>query len=73
MAKGDNYGFTISYKSIFGERARYRSVFRTRKEATKLVQDGKKAGLFTRRNPRVVKATRSEYKDYVRRYQTGRL
>jgi|MDTC01.3.fsa_nt_gb predicted RNA-binding protein len=69
----DNYGFTISYKSIFGERARYRSVFRTRKEATKLVQDARKGGLFKRRNPRVVKATRSEYKDYVRRYQTGKL
>ena len=71
MAK--NYGFTFSFKGrSTGRRARMRTVYRTRKEASSAA---KRYRLFRGKgaNPRVVKATKDEYYDYVSAFQTGRI
>ena len=65
MAKGDNYGFTVSYKRELYPTRRRTGMFRTRKAAQSaldMVFKGKKY-----KRPRVVKATRKEYLDFINR------
>jgi len=72
MAK--NYGFTFSYRSrTTGKRVRRMSkVYRTKEEARKGVKSYQR--FFGKgQNPRVVKATKDEYYDYVSAFQTGRI
>jgi len=72
MAK--NYGFTFSYRSrITGKRVRRMSkVYRTKEEARTGVKSYQR--FFGKgQNPRVVKATKDEYYDYVSAFQTGRI
>ena len=72
MAK--NYGFTFSYRSrTSGQRVRRKTkVYRTKDEARKGVKSFR--GFFGKgTNPRIVKATKDEYYDYVSAFQTGRI
>ena len=72
MAK--NYGYTFSYRSrVSGKRVRRKTkLYRTKKQARKGVKSF--TSFFGKgRNPRVVKATKEEYGDYVSAYQTGRI
>ena len=72
MAK--NYGFTFSYRSrTSGKRVRRMSkVYRTKEEARTGVKSFRryfgKGG-----NPRIVKATKEEYSDFITAFQTGRI
>ncbi len=65
MAKGDNYGFTVSFTSdITGKRVK-QGLFRTRKQAQEtidLVFKGKKY-----KRPRIVKGTKKDYLAFIKR------
>tara|TARA_R100000908_G_C3751356_1_gene145935 strand:+ start:1673 stop:1873 length:201 start_codon:yes stop_codon:yes gene_type:complete len=65
MAKGDNYGFTISFQGDINPKRTRQGMFRTRKQAQNaldVVFKGKKY-----KKPRVVKATKKEYIRFVNR------
>ena len=70
----DNYGYTFSFNNKEGRRVRRKSkIYRTKSDANKGVKSFK--SFFGRRvkNPRVVKATKQEYKEYTSLFQTGRI
>lgn len=63
--KGNNYGFTISFKSeLYPTRSR-QGMFRTRRQAQNALDVVFKGKKYKR--PRVVKATRKEYLDFINR------
>jgi len=70
MAKGDNYGFLISYDSSLRKGKRNRSatnLMRTRAEADSFLKRIMSYGTLRGKRPRVVKATKAEYDEFVRR------
>ena len=70
MAKGDNYGWLISYDSTLfkGKRNRSdRNIMRTKSEAQSFLKRITSYGTLRTKRPRVVKATKQEYSEWVRR------
>jgi len=70
MAKGDNYGYLISFDSSLkkGKRTRAtRNIMRTKSEAQSFLRRITSYGTLKTKRPRVVKATKSEYMDFVRK------
>jgi len=72
MAK--NYGYTFSYDSNLtpSGRARVAHVYRTKEGAKKYAKSFRDLFKGRRRNVRVVKATKSEYNEFISRFQTGK-
>lgn len=70
MAKGDNFGWLISYDSSLFKGKRNRSasnIMRTKGEAQTFLKRITSFGTLKGKRPRVVKATKKEYMEWVRR------
>ena len=70
MAKGDNYGWLISFDSSLRKGKRTRSgsnIMRTKGEAQSFLKRITSYGTLRGKRPRVVKASKNEYSEWVRR------
>tara|TARA_R110002124_G_scaffold207956_1_gene374433 strand:+ start:632 stop:862 length:231 start_codon:yes stop_codon:yes gene_type:complete len=70
----DNYGFTFAYNTDLtpSGRTRVSQVYRTREQANKSAKTFRNMFGTKRKNVRVVKATKSEYRTFLTKFQTGK-
>tara|TARA_R110002012_G_scaffold90959_4_gene221902 strand:+ start:454 stop:666 length:213 start_codon:yes stop_codon:yes gene_type:complete len=65
MAKGDNYGFAVSFTSDLTGKRTKQGLFRTRKQASDAINMVFKGKKYKR--PRVVKGTKKDYLAFLNR------